>query len=200
MRSALCTWRTSPDKATAGISRRVELRCSLLTGFCWGGRKGEDGEREQKFPAPRKPEQWKPHAALAAALPPAGPENDGRHRDIAQPSRGRGHIPWLSCCHPTRVCRDETGRYPLPCQGYKMPVKRHDSLWQCYLLSKRADGLALPLVHHNRVNQVASLEDALRFPRGLELPVAAKPQVAPCSAQTPDPPTWTRAVVWSPKQ
>lgn len=56
------------------------------------------------------------------------------HRDAAQPSRGRGHILQLSCCHPTCVCReDEAGGTPDPCQGYKMPEKRHDSLWHMLL-------------------------------------------------------------------
>lgn len=78
--------------------------------------------REQMSPSPRKPEQWKPQAALAAALPPAEAEGGGTVI-VAQERCSAGAVAGAaSRCPAAAILLVSAGRikqweHPLPCQG-----------------------------------------------------------------------------------
>lgn len=111
MHGAFCTWRTSPGKVTAGISRQVEPRCSP-------GPYGE-GEREKMEKESRRHHLQGSPSGGNLRLPSQLPclrlrlkvvYGRGGTGTLLSQGRGRGRILLPSCCCPTRVCReDKTG-------------------------------------------------------------------------------------------
>lgn len=119
-RGAFCTWRTSPGKATAGISRQVEPRCSLLAGLQQRAKKEEvEGKSRTLHPQGG----LNPQAALTAALSLVGAE-DGGMVVVAQghcsANTGTGNTACHSAAAILFVCAGRIKQgwgHPLLCQG-----------------------------------------------------------------------------------